>query len=486
MDVLNPWMLFGLTALAVPILIHLLSRRRQDVVDWGAMQFLEPSPKARRSLFIENVVLLLVRMGLVAIVAVALARPWFEWPWLARWISSRPQDVAVILDGSYSLDRSDGPRTLADRLRRTAKEVLAELDAGDALQIYDSRETPLPVLAGYQSDKSAAWESVLDLPPVSGSADLVTALTLASQDLVQGTTLDREIVVLTDGQARSWRLGDGSMWDTLQAVREQSAIKPRVWVLTVSPDDPTPIVNAAVSPISLSRELLPPGSRVRLDAKVRAWGNAESLERDVQLEIDGRPAAEHIARVRIPPNGETPVSFELPFDKPGCHVLSLVLTDSDSLPADNRSSAVVEVGKGWPVLLVDGATNDDPTKSETFFLAAALDPTGTSGWITPTVVKLADWEPKSIAASSAVVLANVAELTDEQVKVLNEYLANGGAVVVTLGDQTVATTTEEPSALSRFVSLDLLAVAGDATNEDAATTLVAESLELPWQQRFRR
>ena len=486
MDVLNPWMLFGLTALAVPILIHLLSRRRQEVVDWGAMQFLEPTPKARRSLFIENLILLLVRMALVAIVACALARPWLEWPWLARWISSRPQDVAVILDGSYSLDRRDGPRTLADRVRRTANDVFAELDAADLLQVYDARETPLPVLNGYQLDKSPAWEAVLDLPPVSGSADLVSALTLAAQDLVQGKTLEREIVVLTDGQARSWRLGDGSSWDALQAIRDQSAIKPRIWVLTVTPDDPKPIVNATVSPIELSRELLPIGSRVRIEAKIRARGNAESLDRDVHLELDGRPAAEHKARVRLPPNGEAPVSFELAFDKPGCHVIGMVLTDSDDLPADNRADAVVEVGRGWPVLLVDGAPSDDPTKRETFFLAAALDPTGTSGWLSPTVVTVDEWKPEALASSAAIVLANVAELTDEQVAKVDEYLARGGAVLVTLGDQTKATTADEPTALSRFLSLNLLDTAGNPEDDATSTTLLADSLELPWQQRFRR
>jgi hypothetical protein len=485
-DVLNPWMLFGLTALAVPILIHLLSRRRQEVVDWGAMQFLEPSPKARRSLFIENLILLLVRMALVAIVACALARPWLQWPWLARWISSRPQDVAVVLDGSYSLDRRDGPRTLADRLRRTAKEVFAELDASDALQVYDARETPLPVLSGFQRDKSAAWETVLDLPPVSGSADLVSALTMAAQDLVQGTTLDRDIVVLTDSQTRSWRLGDSSAWEALQTAREQSAIKPRIWVLTVSPDDPAPPVNVAVTPIELSRELLPVGSRVRIEAKVRALGNAESLERDVQLEIDGRPSGEHKTRVRVPPNGEAPVSFELAFDKPGCRVLSVVLTEDDDLPADNRAHAVVEVGQGWPVLLVDGAPHDDPTKAETFFLAAALEPSGSSGWLSPTVTPLADWTSEVLGASAAVVLANINALSEEQAEKLDEYLNHGGAVLVTLGDQAQPTNADEPSILSQFLALDFIDIGGDPLEDAAATALQAESLELPWQQRFRR
>ena len=35
---LQPVMLFGLAALSIPIIIHLLNRRRYEVVDWGAMR----------------------------------------------------------------------------------------------------------------------------------------------------------------------------------------------------------------------------------------------------------------------------------------------------------------------------------------------------------------------------------------------------------------------------------------------------------------
>ena len=43
-------MLFGLAALAIPIIVHLLNRRRYDVVAWGAMQFLDVSQTTRRRL----------------------------------------------------------------------------------------------------------------------------------------------------------------------------------------------------------------------------------------------------------------------------------------------------------------------------------------------------------------------------------------------------------------------------------------------------
>ena len=41
-------MLLGLLGVALPVIIHLLNRRRDTVIDWGAMQFLDLGRQARR------------------------------------------------------------------------------------------------------------------------------------------------------------------------------------------------------------------------------------------------------------------------------------------------------------------------------------------------------------------------------------------------------------------------------------------------------
>src|SRR2546422_3404147 len=72
---LNLLMLFGLAGVTIPVIIHLLNRRRFDVVDWGAMQFLQISETTRRRLLLEELLLMLLRMGLIALLVLALAAP---------------------------------------------------------------------------------------------------------------------------------------------------------------------------------------------------------------------------------------------------------------------------------------------------------------------------------------------------------------------------------------------------------------------------
>src|SRR3954451_12767885 len=99
---LNAAMLAGLAAMAIPILIHLLNRRRYDVVDWGAMQFLQISETTRRRILIEELLLMALRIGLLAVLVLALAAPMVEWKPLSR-LSRPSRDVVVVIDGSASM-----------------------------------------------------------------------------------------------------------------------------------------------------------------------------------------------------------------------------------------------------------------------------------------------------------------------------------------------------------------------------------------------
>ncbi len=76
--VLNAAMLLGLSGAALPVIIHLLNRRRDTVIDWGAMQFLDLGHQSRRRLRLTELLLMLARMGLLALVALALARPFWR------------------------------------------------------------------------------------------------------------------------------------------------------------------------------------------------------------------------------------------------------------------------------------------------------------------------------------------------------------------------------------------------------------------------
>src|SRR5437868_11773813 len=71
-------------AAAVPVVIHLLNRRRYRVVDWAAMRFLLAARRQNvRRLRLEQLLLLVVRTLLVVLLVAAMCSitPWAEAVW---------------------------------------------------------------------------------------------------------------------------------------------------------------------------------------------------------------------------------------------------------------------------------------------------------------------------------------------------------------------------------------------------------------------
>src|SRR5262245_37835801 len=165
---LNTLMLLGLIAVAIPPLIHLLNRRRFNVVDWGAMQFLQISETTRRRLLIEEIILMLLRMGLIAIMVLALASPYPISPWLTRMMSrvgsKANRDVVLVFDGSYSMGFTGEPKTPHEKAKEWALAYVAELTAGDSVAILQAKQQVVRVLGEPSHDLEKVREAIRKLP----------------------------------------------------------------------------------------------------------------------------------------------------------------------------------------------------------------------------------------------------------------------------------------------------------------------------------
>src|SRR3954470_15899987 len=98
----------GATGLAaamalIPILVHLLHRQQVTPLAWGAMQFLLETPlKVKRRRRIDNWLLMLVRMLILLLIALLLARPSIKNNAL---VARGPIDIAIVLDHSLTMNR---------------------------------------------------------------------------------------------------------------------------------------------------------------------------------------------------------------------------------------------------------------------------------------------------------------------------------------------------------------------------------------------
>src|SRR5688500_8113668 len=107
MSFLAPLFLAGLAAVAVPIFVHLIQRERRNVVEFPSLMFIRRIPfqsvEKRR---IHNWGLLLLRLGALAAIVAAFARPFLAVDPVVAAVSGA-RDVVILLDRSASMGYGD-------------------------------------------------------------------------------------------------------------------------------------------------------------------------------------------------------------------------------------------------------------------------------------------------------------------------------------------------------------------------------------------
>ena len=143
---LDPALLWGLGAAALPLLIHLFFRRRPRPLAFPAFEFvLRARRQTERRLKLRKLLLFLARTLVLAAVALALARPRAERPEAAAAVASGPAATVILLDASGSMNYRLGGDTLFERGRREAVSALSRLGneepvAAAPCEILPSRE----------------------------------------------------------------------------------------------------------------------------------------------------------------------------------------------------------------------------------------------------------------------------------------------------------------------------------------------------------
>src|SRR5262245_45618497 len=131
---LAPWMWWGLLAASIPVILHFFYRSRYRIVPWAAMEFLLTSiQQTSRRLRFQELLLLILRTLLIAVLVLALVRPTLS----ISGASSRGEavDAVLIFDTSATMAAREGKATRLDIAKRAALELVDNLPASSTVQI---------------------------------------------------------------------------------------------------------------------------------------------------------------------------------------------------------------------------------------------------------------------------------------------------------------------------------------------------------------
>jgi len=332
---LHPWMLAGLAAAAIPILLHLLARREPPTVVFPAVRYLVSTTREHnRRLKLQNWLLLLLRTLLVATLVLAAAGPTAP---LDGVPGHSPSALVLIVDNSPSSGTTAGGSPQLAQLVAAGKQVLARSTPEDALWLIAADGVPR------RGDRVALSELLGNLTVSPRRLELGAAIALAGE-VLQSEPRPGELVVLTDLQASAL-----------------SAANPVVPVLVGRPDKAPP-PNTGIGQLETGTQpWSSDGGRVSV---VLVGDSGESVPLTARL--GERPPRQALARV-----GGT-AALSLPGVPAGWWTLTAGL-DPDEFRLDDQRVAAVRVA---PVARVSW-------DSTSRFVAAACEVLAANGRIRP-------------------------------------------------------------------------------------------------------
>ena len=191
----------GVGMAAVPIIIHLLFRRRFRRVDWAPMKYLKLSiQKNRRRIRIEQLLLLLMRVAAVLLLFAAVARPVMHAQGLGGWLggSSRTSQL-LILDDSLSTGFRDGGRSALARGQELSVQLLDTLAATDRITVVRASAPSEPLVQEVElTDRDLIANLVRQLKPTDTFVAWPTVLEGLQGVLESGTYPIKEVTLVTD------------------------------------------------------------------------------------------------------------------------------------------------------------------------------------------------------------------------------------------------------------------------------------------------
>ncbi|MBT6154228.1 MAG: VWA domain-containing protein [Planctomycetaceae bacterium] len=430
------WLLWGLTLGAIPVVIHLLHKRRFRESQWAAMRFLlEAAKKNSRRIRLEQLLLLIVRTLIFVLLVTALSQPHVESFGITSMTTVKTHRI-VVIDASYSMAYRSADNSLFERAKDIAKEVIAGAGQGDALNLVRICSFEPRVVVREPSFHKRELVTEIDrMMQTDERGDTLTTLREVVELLKEAPSIEqKQVTIISDFQRASWSPESvGGIAEMQQLLRTLSGSAELVLVDVGKAE----AGNTAVSSLIAEEPFVVVGRPIHLQATIRQFGRSVLGGQVVKLYVDERLA--ETRTVTPSANGDLHANFIHTFSTSGEHQVEARI-DGDSLDTDNRRWLALPVKEELKVLLVNGRRSGRPAENATFYLEKTFSPsTSRKKWTGITKVTTIDdgelTTRDDLSRYDCIFLCNVATFEPREAGILHAYLEGGGGVVFCLGDQ---------------------------------------------------
>ena len=402
MGLLAPAFLIAVAAVALPLWLHRLKTQSSQRQPFSSAMLLESSEErvhVQRKL--KYLVLLAMRIALLALLAIAFAKPFIVRPGTAV-LDSAAGSLLVVVDTSVSMQRTG----VFDQALSAAREIITGAPDDVAIQVVAAAD-----------GLTAMSEVTLDKAPQRASLAALTAgfarldygeLMSATEQLARNLPQPVSLHLVSDFQASGMpvRFSD---------------------LVAASVDSFVPHAVGTGDPVNWTVDLIRE-SAAGVDVQVSSFGTVQRVA-DLELFVNGAVAGSQ----SLTATPQQTVHFALPELQDGDNRISAVLSVDDDLETDNRRYHVIENDPPAEVPLI----TIDPDGLPSTYLSAALESAAGNRYRVTTMLA-GRFDNRVLGRYRWLVLDDVGAVDDELEQALLRYLRDGGNVLAFAGDRAAA------------------------------------------------
>lgn len=333
MAFLFPSFLWALTALAIPVIIHLFQLRRFKRIDFPNVRFLqEVTQQTRSRKKVRHWLVLLARLLALACLVLAFAQPYLPQDNGRAMVGDRA--VSLFLDDSWSMDGQNSGGRLLDQARADAQDAIMAYGPTDRYQVLTNRfEGRQQLLLG--RDEALAAAGQVEAGPYA--KPLSQVMERQREALARSEAPVKRALLFTDLQRT---VTDVERW------RNDSAVQTVIVPLEAAGAD-----NLAIDSVWFGSPVRRLGQVEELNVRVRNHGAQDLLNVPLKLHIDGRQRA--MATFSIGPGAQVDTVLNFTNDATGFHA-GVVSIDDRPITFDNSFHIAYRTAERLHVLLVSG------------------------------------------------------------------------------------------------------------------------------------
>jgi hypothetical protein len=401
-------MLHALWAATIPVLIHLLNRRRSVTVAFSNVALLQTLQQDRmRRVKVKQWILLALRTLLIVFLVLAFARPTIR---QASFGSGHGETSAVmLLDRSLSMGHLVEGASQLDRAKQRAEEATKLFDAGDRLVLlpYDDRVD----LSSYD-DVDRVRLKVAGTESTFRGSNPISAVDAARRLLRESQSPNRELYIFSDLSAAGW-----------SQVRDSYDGFEGTTVFVASPPGSVD-VNVGIRSIRPAGLLLTLGEPAQLIAEVENYGASAVNELPVHVFVDDQRVGQRV--IQLAAGERKRVSFRYTPDRGGARAFQVQIPEDD-FAADNTRTSVVHI----PDRLRVGVLGSERSL---YYTLEALG-SGTTGSLQVSVISPETSGSEAFNALDLIILCDAERLGRGEITAIRKRVSQGAGLLILMGEQ---------------------------------------------------